>query len=91
MSIVVCIVVLLNLVGHYVTRKLGQTPAVPAQLTTLAPGFIAAGELITFALILGASLIMARIERRKLAHYGFLAHLLPKIFLGRVVVGIFRD
>ena len=70
MSIVVCIVVLLNLVGHYVTRKLGQTPAVPAQLTTLAPGFIAAGELITFAVILGASLIMGRIERRKLAHYG---------------------
>ena len=70
MSLVVCIVVLLNVVGHYLTRKLGKTPAVPAQLTTLTQGFIAAGELITFAVILGASLIMARIERRKLAHYG---------------------
>jgi uncharacterized protein len=68
--IVVCIVVLLNVVGHYVTRKLGQTRNVPAQLTTLTPGFIAAGELITFAVILGPSLIMGRIERRKLAHYG---------------------
>jgi|ERR1700693_470336 len=70
MVIVVCIVVLINVIGHYVARKLGQTPAVPAQLTTLTPGFIAVGELITFAVILGATLIMGRIERRKLGHYG---------------------
>jgi hypothetical protein len=85
MILVVCIVVLLNLVGHYVTQKLGQTRGGPAQLTTLTPGFIAAGELITFAVILGPSLIMGRIERRNLAH------LLPQIFLGRIAVGISRN
>src|SRR6202162_3967678 len=81
MVIVVCIVVLINVIGHYVARKLGQTPAVPAQLTTLTPGFIALGELITFAVILGATLIMGRIERRKLGHYGLpLRTPFPKYF-----------
>jgi membrane protease YdiL (CAAX protease family) len=68
--ILVGIVVLINVVGHYVTRKLGHTPANPAQVTTLTPALVAVGETATFGLILFVSWIMGRIERRRISHYG---------------------
>jgi hypothetical protein len=70
MLIVVCIVVLINVIGHYAARKLGHAPPNPAQVSTLTPGLVALGELITFAVLLVAALIMGRIERRTLAQYG---------------------
>jgi membrane protease YdiL (CAAX protease family) len=83
MLIVVSIVVLINVVGHYLTRKYGHSPVNPGQIATatLAPGLIAIGELTSLAVILVASLIMGRIERRKLAHYGLpLRTPFPKYF-----------
>ena len=82
MLIVVCIVVLINVIGHYVARKYGHGPVNPAQITTtLTPGLVAIGELTSLAVILVAALIMGRIERRKLAHYGLpLRTPFPKYF-----------
>lgn len=67
--IVVSLVVLINVIGHYVTHKLAHSPTKPNQVTALTPGFVAVSELIIFAVILAATLIMGRIEHRKLAHY----------------------
>ncbi len=79
--IVAGIIVLINFVGHYVTRKLGHSPANPGEVTTLTPGLVALSALPFFAVILTASLIMGRIERRKLAHYGLPWQMaLPKTF-----------
>ena len=82
MLIVVCIVVLINVIGHYVARKYGHGPVNPAQITTtLIPELVAIGELTSLAVILVAALIMGRIERRKLAHYGLpLRTPFPKYF-----------
>lgn len=63
-------VLLINVVGHYVTRKLGHSPGTPSEVTTLTPGLVALSALPFFAVILAATLIMGRIERRKIAHYG---------------------
>src|SRR5271156_1681180 len=72
LAIVVAIVFLINVTGHYLTRKYGHSPVNPGQMATatLTPGLIAIGELTSLAVILVASLIMGRIEHRKLAHYG---------------------
>ena len=81
MLIVVGIVVLINVTGHYLTRKYGHSPVNPGHIDTLAPGLIAIGELVSLAVILVASLIMGRIEHRKLAHYGLpLRSPFPKYF-----------
>jgi hypothetical protein len=92
MIIVVCIVALINVVGHYLTRKLGQTPAVPAQLTTLTPGFIAAGE---FNNVCGNSWRRPNHGTNRAPEAGALraslAYPVPEIFLGRIVVGISGD
>jgi membrane protease YdiL (CAAX protease family) len=81
MLIVVGIVALINVTGHYLTRKYGHSPVDPGHIDTLAPGLIAIGELVSLAVILVASLIMGRIEHRKLAHYGLpLRSLFPKYF-----------
>ena len=68
--IVASIIFLISVIGHYVTRKLGHSPANTGPLTTLAPGLVASSALPFFAVILAASLIMGRTEHRKLAHYG---------------------
>jgi membrane protease YdiL (CAAX protease family) len=81
MAIVVFIVILINVIGHYLTRKYGHSPVNPGHIDTLAPGLIAIGELVSLAVILVASLIMGRIEHRKLAHYGLpLRTPFPKYF-----------
>ncbi len=81
LAIVVAIVFLINVIGHYLTRKYGHRPINPAAITTLTPGLVAIGELTSLAVILVATLIMGRIEHRKLAHYGLpLRTPLPKYF-----------
>jgi membrane protease YdiL (CAAX protease family) len=70
LAIVASIILLINLVGHYVARRLGHGPGSRAEITILTPGLVALSALPVFAVILTASLIMGRIERRKLAHYG---------------------
>lgn len=71
-AILVFIIFLINVTGHYLRRKFGHSPVNPGQIatTSLTPGLVAVGELASLAVILVASLIMGRIEHRKLAHYG---------------------
>jgi uncharacterized protein len=81
LAIVVAIVFLINVIGHYLTRRYGHRPINPAAITTLTPGLVAIGELTSLAVILVATLIMGRIEHRKLAHYGLpLRTPFPKYF-----------
>jgi membrane protease YdiL (CAAX protease family) len=51
-------------------RAFGLAPPSTAQITVLQPGVLAGPDFLRFALILVASLIMGRIERRKLADFG---------------------
>jgi len=81
LAMVVAIVFLINVIGHHLTRKFGHAPVHSSQVTTLAPGLITIGELTSLAVILVATSIMGRIERRKLAHYGLpLRTPFPKYF-----------
>src|ERR1700728_5454074 len=57
-AIVVAIVFLINVIGHYLTRKYGHSPANTSQITTLAPGLVAISALASLAVILVATLIM---------------------------------
>jgi membrane protease YdiL (CAAX protease family) len=82
-AILAGIIRLINLIGHYLAHKYGHGPINPGQIatTTLTPGLVAVGELASLAVILVVSLIMGRIEHRKLAHYGLpLRRPFPKYF-----------
>ena len=82
-AIVYGFVRLISLIGHYLAHKYGNGPAGPGQIitTTLTPGLIAISELASFALILGVTLIMRRIEQRKFEYYGLpLRRPFPKYF-----------
>jgi membrane protease YdiL (CAAX protease family) len=68
--IVACMIGVLSLAGHYAARRFGPRPTDPSQVMTITPGLVAIGELSEFGLILLASWIMGRIERRRLAYYG---------------------
>jgi membrane protease YdiL (CAAX protease family) len=70
LAMVASIIFLINLVGHYVARKGGHGPGSRVEITILTPGLVALSALPILAVILTASLIMGRIERRKLAQYG---------------------
>jgi len=68
--IVACMIGVLSLAGHYAARRFGPRPTDPSQVMTITPGLVAIGELSEFGLILLATWIMGRIERRRLAYYG---------------------
>jgi len=91
-AIVYGFVRLISLIGHYLAHKYGHGPASPGQIitTTLTPGLIAISELASFALILGVTLIMRRIEQRKFACYGLpLQKPFPKYFWEGLLWGFF--
>src|SRR5580704_4369674 len=81
-AILAAIIRLINVIGHYLAHKYGHSPVNPGPITaTLTPGLVAIAELTSLAVILVASLILGRIEHRKLAHYGLpLRTPFPKYF-----------
>jgi len=86
--VIACIVGVLSLAGHYAARRFGPRPTSPSEVTALLPGMVATAEFSTFGLILLASWIMSRIERRALAYYGIpWRTLFPKTFWAGLLWG----
>jgi uncharacterized protein len=64
------LLIVVSLGANFVVRHVRKSPPARNQMVDLRPRAVIAGDALQFALVLGIAAIMAKIEKRKLRHYG---------------------